>query len=318
MDKKTLTIVVACYNEEENVAPLTKAIREVTNAKLPDYNTEILFIDNDSTDNTRNELRKICAEDKGVKCIFNAKNFGHIRSPYHALTQAKGDIVMLMCADFQDPPEIIPDFVHKWEEGYKVVVGTKKKSKTNPLMHLVRRLYYKIIKSISEVPQIENFTGFGLYDASFIKVLKDLDDPYPYMRGIVAELGYKVATIEYVQPQRRAGRTKNNFGTLYDMAMDGFTSYTNFFVRIATFIGVGLSFISFVGAIIYIVFLCLDFAYVSNLIVFPIMILIGFIGGVILFFLGFIGEYILQINKRVLHRPLVVEEERINWDNEDK
>lgn len=317
ISKKKLTIVVACFNEVENVSPLVAEIRKVTNEQLPNYNTEILFIDNDSTDGTRDELRKICAADKGVKAIFNARNFGHIRSPFHALTQADGDIVMLMCADFQDPPELIPEFVHKWEEGYRIVVGTKAKSKTNPLIHLIRRLYYKIIKSASDVRQIENFTGFGLYDQSFIKVLRDLDDPYPYMRGIVAEFGFKMYELPYVQPQRRAGRTHNNFGTLYDMAMNGLTSYTNIYLRIATFLGVFFAGLSVVGCIVYCVFLGLNFDYVSNLIVFPILIAICFALGLILFFLGMLGEYVLQINKRVLHRPLVVEEERINFDDEE-
>lgn len=311
--KKTLTIVIGCFNEVENVRPLVDEIRRVTTSGIPSYKVEILFIDNDSTDGTRDELRTICKSDKGVKCIFNARNFGHIRSPYYALTQATGDLVMLMCADFQDPPELIPEFVHKWEAGYKVVVGTKKKSKTNPLMHLVRRLYYKIIKSVSDVAQIENFTGFGLYDQSFVKVLRNLDDPYPYMRGIVSELGFKICEIQYVQPERRAGKTHNNFNTLYDMAMNGLTSYTNFFVRIASFIGLALCGLSFAGAIVYCVFLGLYWEHVSSLIVFPILSFVGFVGGIILFFLGMVGEYVIQINTRVLHRPLVVEEERINF-----
>lgn len=313
LSKKKLTVVIPCFNEVENVISLVDEVRKVTNEKLPNYITEILFIDNDSTDGTRDEIRKICAQDKGVKAIFNARNFGHIRSPYYALTQADGDIVMLMCADFQDPPELIPEFVKKWEEGYRIVVGTKAKSKTNPFIHLIRRLYYKIIKSASDVRQIENFTGFGLYDQSFIKVLRDLNDPYPYMRGIVAEFGFKMYEFPYVQPERRAGKTHNNFGTLYDMAMNGLTSYTNIYLRIATFLGVFFSFLSVVGCIVYCVFLGLYFDYVSSLIVFPILIAICFALGLILFFLGMIGEYVLQINKRVIHRPLVVEEERINF-----
>lgn len=316
--RKTLTIVIACFNEVENVKPLVGEIRRVTNEKLPNYITEILFIDNDSTDGTRDVLRSICAEDKGVKAIFNARNFGHIRSPYHALTQAQGDLVMLMCADFQDPPELIPDFVKKWEEGYRVIVGTKAMSMTNPFIHLIRRIYYKVIKAGSDVEQIENFTGFGLYDQTFIKVLRDLDDPYPYMRGIVAEFGFKMCEIPYVQPERRAGKTHNNFSTLYDMAMNGITSYTNIYLRIATFLGVFFCGLSVVGCIVYCVFLGLYFDYVSSLIVFPILIAICFALGLILFFIGMLGEYALQINKRVIHRPLVVEEERLNFDEKEK
>ena len=315
-EKLTLEIVIGCYNEEENVEPLVEAIRNITNEKLPNYRTRILFIDNFSTDRTREKLRGICEKDKDVRCIFNAKNFGHIRSPYHALTQATGDLVMLMCADFQDPPELIPDFVHKWEEGYRVIVGTKKKSKTNPLVHAIRKLYYHIIHRISDVDQIENFTGFGLYDQSFIRVLANLDDPYPYMRGIVAELGYKMARIEYVQPERRAGKSHNNFGTLYDMAMNGITSYTKFFVRVSTFIGALLGFLGFAGLVVYLVFLFIAIGQntAHPNIVYPIVTSGAIFTGIILFFLGMVGEYVLQINTRVLKRPFVVEEERINFD----
>ena len=312
MDKKTLTIVIGCYNEEENVEPLVAKIREVTNEKMPNYRVEILFIDNDSQDHTRDKIRMICAKDKDVKAIFNVKNFGHIRSPYHALKQAQGDCVMLMCADFQDPPELIPEFVKKWEEGYKIVIGTKKASKTNPILHLIRRFYYKLIKKMSDVEQIENFTGFGLYDKSFVDVLRDLDDPYPYLRGIVAEFGGKRYEIPYVQPQRRAGRTKNNFGTLYDMAMTGFVSYSKALIRIPTFFGAILGALSFIGLCIYFVFFGIYFPQYPSL-AYMVLCCCGFFAGLIIFFVGILGEYILQINIRVINRPLVAEEERINF-----
>ena len=313
MEKKTLTIVVACYNEEENVRPLVAEIRKVTNEKLPNYHTEILFIDNDSQDHTRDELRLICSQDKDVKAIFNVKNFGHIRSPFHALCEAKGDLVMLMCADFQDPPELIPEFVKKWEEGYKIVVGTKKQSKTNPIIHVVRRIYYKLIKKFSDVEQIKNFTGFGLYDQSFIKILASLEDPYPYMRGIVAELGFKRYDFPYVQPERRAGKTKNNFMTLYDMAMTGFTSYTKVLLRSATFFSVVFGLLSLAGLITYLVFLIINWNGAHPSILYPILVAIGFSLCIILFFIGMLGEYILAINTRVMKRPHVIEEERINF-----
>jgi polyisoprenyl-phosphate glycosyltransferase len=316
MPKKKITIVIACYNEEPNVVPLSSSIEEVFASRLPQYDYDILFIDNDSKDKTRELLTGLCAKDKKIKAIFNAKNFGHIRSPYHALTQADGDCALLMCADFQDPPELIPEFVHKWEEGYKVVVGVKTKSKTNPFVNFVRNIYYHMIKHLSDVEQIENFTGFGLYDKAFVKVLADLDDPYPYMRGIVAELGPDRAVIEYTQPERRAGKTKNNFWTLYDMAMDGITSYTNFFLRAPTFVGVSFCFLSFVGLIVYLVFLFLNLNGTHPSIVYPILIAIFFVSGLLLFFVGMIGEYILGINKRVMKRPLVVEEKRLNFDND--
>lgn len=316
MEKQlVLEIVVACYNEEENVKPLAEAIRKVTSEQLPSYRTVITFIDNDSKDGTRDIIRMLCSQDKDIRAIFNAKNFGHIRSPYYALSHATGDLVMLMCADFQDPPELIPEFVHKWEEGYKVIVGTKKKSKTNPIVHLIRRFYYHMIKKISDVEQIENFTGFGLYDQSFIKVLADLDDPYPYMRGIVGEFGYRKTEIEYVQPKRRAGKSHNNFMTLYDMAMNGITSYSKYFVRISTFVGAFIGFLGFVGLCVYLGFL---FAAIANngihpSIAYPIIASTAIFTGIVLFFLGMVGEYVLQINTRVLKRPYVVVEEKLNF-----
>lgn len=313
MDKKTLTVVIPCYNELENIEPLSSAIKKVVEEKLPAYALEILFIDNASTDGTRDKIRLLAEKDKSIKAILNAKNFGHIRSPYHALTQAEGDLVMLMCADFQDPPELIPDFVAKWEEGYRVVVGVKNKSKTNPFVNAIRKLYYHIIHKVSDVEQIENFTGFGLYDRSFIKVLASLDDPYPYMRGIVAELGFKMTFIDYVQPQRRAGKTKNNFVTLYDMAMNGITSYSKFFLRSATFVGAGLNFLGFCGLIVYLVFLILNWNGAHPSILYPMTAAMAIMLGIVLFFLGILGEYTLQINTRVLNRPLVVEEERLNF-----
>ena len=309
---ETLTIVIPCYNEAENVVPLEEAIRKETAEKLPDMEVELLFIDNDSTDGTRDLIRGLCKKNPLNKAIFNARNFGHIKSPFYALTQAKGDAVMLMCADFQDPVELIPEFVGKWREGYKVVVGTKKKSKTNPLMHAIRKLYYHIIQSVSSVKQIENFTGFGLYDHKFIEVLASLEDPYPYMRGIVAELGFRMIEIPYVQPKRRAGKTHNNFGTLYDMAMNGITSYSTFFMRIATFIGAFLGIVSLIGLVVYFVFLGINWSGVHPSIAYPIIASCGCFTGILLFFVGIMGEYVLQINTRVLKRPFVIEEERIN------
>lgn len=311
--KKTLTVVIPCYNEVDNVTPLSEDIQKVVAEKLPAYSLEILFIDNDSHDGTRDKIRLLCAKDPSIKAIFNAKNFGHIRSPYYGLTQAKGDLVMLMCADFQDPPELIPEFVKKYEEGYRVIVGVKNKSKTNPFVNSIRKLYYRIIHRVSDVEQIENFTGFGLYDQGFIQVLAKLEDPYPYMRGIVAELGYKMVLLPYVQPERRFGKTHNNFMTLYDMAMNGITSYSKFFLRIATFVGVGMFLAGLLLLIPYFVFLGIQWNGVHPSVFYPILDVILMVGGVILFFLGILGEYVLQINTRVLKRPFVIEEERINF-----
>ena len=196
---KTISIVVPCYNEEENVGPLADALREMFRKDLPDYRYEILFIDNDSRDKTRDLIRSLCAGDQGIKGIFNAKNFGQFNSPYYGMLQTTGDCTILMAADFQDPVEMIPKYVKEWENGYKIVIGIKKSSQENPVMYWLRGCYYKLIKKLSDVEQIEQFTGFGLYDKRFIEVLRNLDDPTPFLRGIVAELGFRRKEIPYDQ-----------------------------------------------------------------------------------------------------------------------
>jgi glycosyltransferase, family 2 len=308
---KTISIVIPCYNEEENVAPLSEAIKKVFADELKDYKYEILFIDNDSKDNTRNVIRQLCKEDKDIKAIFNAKNFGQFNSPYYAMLQTTGDATMLMAADFQDPVEMIPKYVKAWEDGYKIAIGIKKASKENSIMYGLRSMYYKLIKKLSDVEQIEHFTGFGLYDREFIEVLRKLDDPTPFLRGIVAELGFKRIEIPYEQPKRRAGITSNNFYKLYDAAMLSITSYTKFGLRLATFLG-GISCI--VSVILGTVYLVLKLMYWDRFPAGMAPILIGmlFLGSVQIFFIGMIGEYVLTINHRVMKRPLVIEEERIN------
>ena len=250
---KKISILVACFNEVENVKPLSESIKNVFQKQLPSYDYEIVFIDNYSTDGTRDLLEEMCKNDAHIKTIFNAKNFGHIRSPYYGLLQTSGDCTISLCADFQDPPELIPQFVKEWENGYKIVIGVKTNSEENKFMYAIRSAYYKLIKKISDVDQIEHFTGFGLYDKSFIEVLRELDDQMNYMRGIVAELGPERKEIPYEQPKRKAGKTKNNFYTLYDMAMLGITSYSKVILRLATIIGFIFSAASFVIAIIYLI-----------------------------------------------------------------
>mgnify|MGYP000000789492 FL=1 len=223
---KKISIMVPCYNEQENVVPLSEALIDMFAKDLPKYDYEILFIDNDSTDTTRVKLRQLCKNNPKIKAIFNAKNFGQFNSPYYGILQTTGDCTIPVCADFQDPIDVIPRLVAKWEEGYKIVCAVKSSSKENPVMYFLRSCYYKLIKKMSSVEQIEHFTGFGLYDKSFVQVLRDLKDPIPFIRGIVGELGFKKTEIEYTQAQRRAGKTHNNFFTLYDAAMLSFTSYT--------------------------------------------------------------------------------------------
>ena len=312
-EKKTISVMIPCYNEEENARPIYEAVRDQLAQSCPEYDYEILFIDNKSQDRTREILRGICAEDKHVKAIFNVKNFGQFNSPFHALLQTTGDCTICMCADFQDPPELIPEFVRAWEEGYKVVIGKKTRSRENPLMYALRGLYYKLIRRMSRCDQIEQFTGFGLYDRSFVQTLRELHDPQPYMRGLVAELGPERKEIEYEQPKRRAGKTHNNFFTLYDAAMVGFTSYTKAGLRLATFAGFLIAGLSFLVGLVYLV-LKLLFWYSFTAGYAPMMISIFFMGGVQLAFLGFLGEYVMSINTRVMDRPLVVEEERLNFD----
>lgn len=308
--------MLPCYNEEENIEAIYCAVRDVLTEKCSAYDYEILFIDNKSKDRTREILRDICAKDKNVKAIFNTTNFGQFNSPYHAMLQTSGDCTISMCSDFQDPPEMIPQFVSEWEKGYKVVIGIKSKSKVNPILHAMRGLYYKIIRKMSRCDQIEQFTGFGLYDRSFIDVLKNLSDAQPYIRGIVAELGPERKEIEYLQQKRRAGKTHNNFFSLYDAAMVGFTSYTKAGLRLATFFGFIIAFCSFLIGVVYLTLKLVhwhDFSAGSA----PATVGQFFLGGVQLFFLGFLGEYVMAINVRVMNRPLVVEEERLNFDNSE-
>lgn len=309
---KTISVVVPCYNEEENVQAMADAIRETFRSELPEYRYEIIFIDNDSSDRTRDIIRLLCREDRGIKAIFNAKNFGQFNSPYYAMLQSTGDCTILMAADFQDPVEMIPRFVLEWEYGYKIVIGIKSASQENRFMYWLRGCYYKTIKRLSDVEQIEQFTGFGLYDRDFINVLRDLDDPTPFLRGIVAELGYRRKEIPYTQPKRRAGKTSNNFYRLYDAAMLSITSYTKAGLRLATIAG---SFCSLVSIIVAFVYLIMKLLYWDRFPAGMAPLLIGmcFLGSVQIFFIGMVGEYVLSINQRVMKRPLVVEEERLNF-----
>ena len=306
---KKVSILIPCYNEEENVRPMSEAIVNLFENELIQYDYELLFIDNDSSDQTRVILRDICKKNKHIKAIFNAKNFGQFNSPYYGMLQTTGDCTISMVCDFQDPVEMIPQYLEAWEEGYKIVIGIKTSSKENPIMYYLRSIYYKMIKKFSDVEQIEHFTGSGLYDRDFVQVLKNLKDPTPFLRGIVAELGYKRKEIPYEQPERRAGKTHNNFYRLYDAAMLSFTSYTKIGLRMATFLGMGCGIIS---AIIGLVYLIIQWdSFMAGMA--PIVIGMFFLGSIQLFFLGFLGEYILSMNQRIMNRPLVIEEERINF-----
>lgn len=313
MKKKKISVLIPCYNEEENVREICKSIIEEFDKNLADYSYEIMFIDNCSQDKTREYLREMCEENHCVKAIFNAKNFGQFNSPYHGMCQTTGDCTITMCCDFQDPVEMIPKFVKEWEAGYKIVCGIKTGSKENPIMRFLRTCYYKLIRKISDVEQIEHFTGFGLYDKSFIEVLKNLNDPTPFIRGIVAELGYKRKDIPYIQQKRKAGKTHNNWATLYDAAMLSFTSYTKVGLRIATILGFICSGLSIIVSLVYLI---LKFIYWERFVAgtVPILLIVCILGSVQLFFIGLMGEYILSMNRRIMNRPLVIEEERLNFE----
>jgi glycosyltransferase involved in cell wall biosynthesis len=272
----------------------------------------LIFIDNYSTDGTRELLRVLCSQNPCVKAILNARNFGQFNSPYHALCQISGDCAITLSCDFQDPVKLIEDFVREWEQGYKIVCGIKTSSKENPFVRLLRTGYYKIIRKMSNIEQIEHFTGFGLYDISFIEVLRNLGDPMPFLRGIVAELGFSRKDVPYQQNKRRAGKTHNNWYSLYDAAMLSFTSYTKVGLRIATIMGFVLSVLSLVSALVYFILKLLYWdTFPAGSI--PILLAVLVLGSVQLFFIGFLGEYVININSRIMNRPLVIEEERLNF-----
>lgn len=310
-EKKLISVVTPTYNEELNVRDLYEQVKAVFSG-LPAYDYEHIFIDNSSRDFTVKVLKELAAADKNVKIIVNAKNFGHLRSPYYGIQQAKGEAVILMAADLQDPPEMIKDFVKKWEEGFSIVVGVKNKSEENKLMFAIRNLYYYLIDKFSDVEQIKNFTGFGLYSQKFIALLRTLNDPYPYFRGLVTELGWDRAEVPFVQPRRKKGKTNNNFYTLYDLAMLGFVNHSKIPLRLASFIGFGMSVISFAAGIIYLIYKIMFWdRFQAGLA--PLTIGIFFFSSIQLFFIGVIGEYIGAIHTQVRHRPLVVEKERVNF-----
>ncbi len=311
--KKHISVITPTYNEEDNVVPLVKAIADVF-AKIPQYTYEHVFIDNGSTDKTVSLLKELAASDSHVKAIINARNFGHVRSSFHGMVQCYGDAVITMVADFQDPPELIIKFLEKWEEGYQIVIGIKSASKENPVMFVVRRTFYKLLSKLSSTGEqpVQNFTGFGLYDQKFISTVRSLDDPYPYFRGLITELGYDRYDIEYTQPQRTAGKTKNNFFTLYDLAMLGFTNHSKLPLRISVFVGFFSAMMSFAVAFGYLVYK-LIFWNRFQVGVAPLVIGVFFFSSVQLFFIGMIGEYIGAIHTQVRKRPLVIEKERVNF-----
>ena len=314
--KKKVSVMVPCYNEVGNVEPIAAAIVAQMEA-LPQYDFELLFIDNCSTDGTRDRIRALCAGDRRIRAIFNVKNFGQFNSPFHALLQTTGDCAISICADFQDPVEMIPDFLRYWEEGYQIVCGVKTSSQESHLIYRLRTLYYRLLRRFSSVDIIEHFTGFGLYDRSFLDVLRRMDDPTPFLRGMVAELGGRRKEIPYEQPLRRSGKTHNNWYTLYDAAMLSVTSYTKAGMRLAVF---GGAFFAVMNLLVGLVYLIMKLIYWDRFEAgqAPSVIITSLMGSILLCFMGFLGEYISAINIRQMHRPLVVEEERLNFDEDGR
>jgi glycosyltransferase involved in cell wall biosynthesis len=307
-----ISVVTGCYNEEENVRELYEQVTKIFEELGDQYSYEIICIDNASTDRTVEILREIASRDKKFKVIINERNFGHIRSPYHAIFQTSGEAVIYMASDLQDPPSLIPEFIYKWEEGYKVVVGIKEKSEESLVFFLLRTLYYRTLARLANVDLIEHFTGFGLFDRKVVEMLRSLDDPYPYFRGLIAELGYRRAVVKYVQPLRKRGITKNNFYTLYDMAMLGMTNYSKVPLRLAAMLGFVSSMVSLLVALFYLVYKLIFWSSFS-LGLAPLVVGLFFFSSVQLFFLGIVGEYVGAIYTQVVKRPLVVEKERINF-----
>lgn len=311
---KKISIVSSCYNEEENIYPLYERIMSVIEPYKEDYEFELILLDNASVDATEGKLRELAQKDKRVKVILNSRNFGHIRSPYYGVVQAQGDAVIYLASDLQDPPELISDFIKKWEQGFKIVLGKKIKSEETVLLFLVRKAYYELVSRIAddETNLVKNCTGFGLYDKRIIDIIKKIDDPYPYMRGLICDIGFEKAFVEYKQPSRKRGITKNNFYTLYDNAMIGIVKHSKVPLRLMAFLGFGFSFVSLAIAMFYFI-LKLVFWDEFSLGLAPIIISLFFLGSVQLFCLGVLGEYIGAIYTRVNKKPIVVEKERINF-----
>lgn len=312
--KKLVSIVTPCFNEEDNIDELCRRIADVM-ASLP-YDYEHIFIDNCSTDQTVPKIKEKAAKDKRIKLIVNARNFGHIRSPYHAILQSRGDACILLASDLQDPPEMIAEFINKWEQGYKTVLAIKPESEESSLMFFIRRVYYRLVTRISEVPLIQNATGAGLFDRVVVNILRNINDPYPYFRGLLCEIGFPIAVVPFKQPRRQRGITKNNFYTLYDIAMLGITNHSKVPLRLMAMSGFLLSFLSALVALIYFVAKLLywdSFQFGTA----PILIGIFFFGAIQAFFIGVLGEYIGSIHTQVRNMPLVVEMERVNFEKDE-
>lgn len=309
---KKISVVTGCYNEEENVEALYREVKKIFQKELNGYEYEHIFIDNASKDATVSILKKLAAVDKNVKIIVNSRNFGHVRSPYYGILQATGDAVVAMAADFQDPPELIVQFVKKWEEGFKIVVGVKEQTDDFSLFYIFRKIYYKMVTKLADIELINHFTGFGLYDKQIMDIFRKLPDAYPYFRGMICDIGFEKAMVGYYQPKRKRGITKNNFYTLFDLAMLGLTTHSKVPLRLASMMGFGTAILSMLVATGYLIYK-LVFWQSFQVGQAPLVIGLFFFSSVQLIFIGIIGEYVGNIYTQVLKRPLVIEKERINF-----
>ncbi|MFG1423683.1 glycosyltransferase family 2 protein [Roseixanthobacter liquoris] len=312
--KPLISIVTPCYNEEENIKELYRRIKAAIVELESRYDFEIIVIDNHSTDSTEAKLREIAAQDKTFKVILNARNFGHIRSPYYGVLQSRGVATVYLASDLQDPPEMIPEFIRHWELGFKLVLAVKPSSEGNSAFHWLRRSYYQLLDSMSEVAIVKDATGFGLFDRVVLDHIRQIDDPYPFFRGLLAELGYPVKTITFVQPRRMRGISKNNIYTLYDMAWLGMVGHSKVPLRIAAFVGFVIGGLSLFAAFAYLV-MKLIFWNSFPLGIAPLVIGGFFLFGVQLIFISILGEYTGTILTYVQRRPIVVEMKRINFDD---
>lgn len=310
---KKISVTIPCWAEEKSVRQMYERLTKVFRERLPQYDYEIIYVDDCSSDQTQDEIRKLCAEDKKVKGVFNARNFGFNRNVFASMQYGSGDATFLIFGDLQDPPELLPQLVEKWEQGYSVIIGQKTSSQESKLMYTLRTLYYNVIGKLSDSKQIQHFNGFGLYDRTFIDVMRQIIDPNPYLKGLVSEFGMNISVIPYEQAESLRGKSGFNFMKYYDVAMLGITSYTKILMRIATFLGALLGLFS----------VCLAaFVFISKLLnwgAYPygtaaILVGVFFIGAVQLFFMGILGEYVLSINTRSMQRPLVIVGEKINFD----
>ena len=310
-ERTLLSIVTPCYNEEENVDELYTQVKAAI-ADQTKYEFELIFIDNHSQDGTVAKLKKLAEKDPMVKIIVNTRNFGHIRSPYYGILQSRGAATIYLASDLQDPPELIPEFIRYWEEGYKLVMATKPVSKGVAWVHALRKAYYRFLDGISDISLVADSTGFGLYDREVLNQLRQIDDPYPFLRGLICELGYEIKTIPFAQPRRLRGISKNNLYTLYDIAMLGIVSHSKVPIRIAAFAGFALGMLSVIAAI---VFLILKLLYWDSfpMGIAPVVIGMFFMFGILMLFIGILGEYIGAIHTHIQRRPVVVEKERINF-----